>query len=240
MPSFVTPSWVCWALPRWPPPASAVAFTSLTTNDLAGKDEALERAEPFAFAYSDKKYRGEGSFGFRQEDISLRDTYRVRLSLVIDPSLVAPAAFERLQRYPHLLEKYINYQVEENLAEPSKRHDMTARTFFIMNLIAKHLPTFPVDASTGMVKVNVAEIRKKETVGGKEPFRLEEFPELETQRTSFRNIFKKSFFNTFFSFSSFLESLFNCLSKRRRSLSRFCCVRRLDQRTSMGILTRSL
>jgi CRP/FNR family cyclic AMP-dependent transcriptional regulator len=77
-----------------------------------------------------------------------------------------------------LLEKYINYQVEENLAEPSKRHDMTARTFFIMNLIAKHLPTFPVDASTGMVKVNVAEIRKKETVGGKEPFRLEEFPEL--------------------------------------------------------------
>ena len=41
------------------------------------------------------------------EDISLRDTYRVRLSLVIDPSLVAPAAFERLQRYPHLLEKYI-------------------------------------------------------------------------------------------------------------------------------------
>lgn len=77
-----------------------------------------------------------------------------------------------------LLEKYVNYQVEENLAEPSKRHDMTARTFFIMNLIAKYLPTFPVDASTGIAKVNVAEIRKKETVGGKEPFRLEEFPEL--------------------------------------------------------------
>ena len=80
MPSFVTPSWVCWALPRWPPPASAVAFTSLTTNDLAGKDEALERAEPFAFAYSDKKYRGEGSFGFRQEDISLRDAVNAELA----------------------------------------------------------------------------------------------------------------------------------------------------------------
>jgi polar amino acid transport system substrate-binding protein len=53
--------------------ASAAAFTSLTAQDLAGKDESIERAQPFTFTHKGKKYKGEGSFGFRMADTSLRD-----------------------------------------------------------------------------------------------------------------------------------------------------------------------
>ena len=52
---------------------SAAAYTSLTAKDLASKDEAIERAKPFTFTHDGKKYRGEGSFGFRKEDVDLRD-----------------------------------------------------------------------------------------------------------------------------------------------------------------------
>lgn len=63
--------------------ASAAAFTSLTAKDLAGKDGALERAEPFTFTHNGKQYRGEGSFGFRPEDISLRDAVNAELAKFI-------------------------------------------------------------------------------------------------------------------------------------------------------------
>lgn len=52
---------------------SAAAYTSLTAKDLASKDDAIERATPFTFTHNGKKYRGEGSFGFRKEDTALRD-----------------------------------------------------------------------------------------------------------------------------------------------------------------------
>jgi polar amino acid transport system substrate-binding protein len=60
--------------------AAAAAFTSLTAKDLAGKDEGIERAEPFTFEHKGKKYKGEGSFGFRQEDTSLRDAVDAELA----------------------------------------------------------------------------------------------------------------------------------------------------------------
>lgn len=53
--------------------ASAAALTSLTAKGLAEKDDAVERAEPFTFTHDGKKYKGEGSFGFRKEDEDLRD-----------------------------------------------------------------------------------------------------------------------------------------------------------------------
>lgn len=59
------------------------AFTSLTARDLASKDDTLERAEPFTFTHAGKRYRGEGSFGFRQEDTSLRDAVDGELATFI-------------------------------------------------------------------------------------------------------------------------------------------------------------
>ncbi len=53
--------------------AVAAAFTSLTAKDLASKDDSVERADPFTFIHEGKKYKGEGSFGFRKEDTDLRD-----------------------------------------------------------------------------------------------------------------------------------------------------------------------
>lgn len=60
--------------------ASAAAFTSLTAKDLASKDDSIERAEPFTFTHNGKKYKGEGSFGFRLADTSLRDAVNVELA----------------------------------------------------------------------------------------------------------------------------------------------------------------
>ena len=77
------------------------------------------------------------------------------------------------------LEHLIAYLNEENLVEPSKRHDLSVRGFFVMSLIAKHLARYPKNEATGSSTVNIAEVRKLETPpGGKEPFRMEEFPEL--------------------------------------------------------------
>lgn len=77
------------------------------------------------------------------------------------------------------LEQVITYLNEENLLEPNKRHDISLRGFLVMSLIAKHIKKFKKDQVTGMTTVNIAAIRTEETSAtGKEPFRLEEFPEL--------------------------------------------------------------
>ena len=77
------------------------------------------------------------------------------------------------------LEKFIAYVNEENLLEPSKRHDISARGFAVMSTIAKHLSRYPTDPKTGSIIVNVSEVRALETpAGGREPFRMEEFQEL--------------------------------------------------------------
>ncbi|OFZ34162.1 MAG: hypothetical protein A2070_05790 [Bdellovibrionales bacterium GWC1_52_8] len=77
------------------------------------------------------------------------------------------------------LEQLITYLNEENLLEPSKRHDLTIRGFLVMGLMAKHMDQYGTDQVTGMKVLNIAEIRKKETTAaGKEAFRIEEFPEL--------------------------------------------------------------
>lgn len=77
------------------------------------------------------------------------------------------------------LEQLIAYMNEEYLLEPSKRHDVSLRGFMVMSLIVKHLGKYPADPKTGLSKVNVAEILKLETPeGAKEPFRMDEVPEL--------------------------------------------------------------
>jgi len=63
--------------------ASAGAFTSLTAKDLASKDDTVERAMPFTFMHEGKKYKGEGSFGFRKEDTTLRDAVNAELAKFI-------------------------------------------------------------------------------------------------------------------------------------------------------------
>ena len=80
---------------------------------------------------------------------------------------------------PDFLEQAITYVNEENLLEPSKRHDLSLKSFFIMSLIAKHLGSYTKDEATGMITVNLAEIKKLETPAGvKELFRMEDFQEL--------------------------------------------------------------
>ncbi|MEK6705581.1 MAG: Crp/Fnr family transcriptional regulator [Bdellovibrionota bacterium] len=79
----------------------------------------------------------------------------------------------------NFLEQLITYLNEENLIEPSKRHDISLRGFFIMSLIAKHLGRYQPDPASGNVIVNIGEIKKLETAeNNREPFRIEEFMEL--------------------------------------------------------------
>lgn len=78
--------------------ASAAAFTSLTAQDLASKDDSIERAPPFTFAHNGKLYKGEGSFGFRQEDTALRDAVNAELAKFLGTpehlALVKPFGFD--------------------------------------------------------------------------------------------------------------------------------------------------
>ena len=82
-----------------------------------------------------------------------------------------------------LLEKYIYYQNEQNLLEPEKQTLLNWKAFAAMAFIAKQLQTQEPkvkyekkDETT--VRINVAEIKKLETVDGKEPFKLEDFTPL--------------------------------------------------------------
>ncbi|MBU6376848.1 MAG: Crp/Fnr family transcriptional regulator [Bdellovibrionales bacterium] len=78
------------------------------------------------------------------------------------------------------LEKLIHYMNEENLQDPSKRHDISNRGFLIMSLMARHLSRYPKN-SEGVSLVNVAEILRLETPeAGRAPFRLDDFAELVT------------------------------------------------------------
>lgn len=78
-----------------------------------------------------------------------------------------------------LLESFIHYVCDENLLEPTKRHDISLRGFLVMGLIAKHIDKFPKDEISGFANLNVAEVKKLETnSAGKEPFRMDEFVEL--------------------------------------------------------------
>jgi CRP/FNR family cyclic AMP-dependent transcriptional regulator len=82
---------------------------------------------------------------------------------------------------PDFLEQAITYMNEENLLEPSKRHDISPKSFVIMSMITKHLSRYPVNPKTGLSTVNLAEVKALEANQGgqnKDPFRVEEFQEL--------------------------------------------------------------
>lgn len=77
------------------------------------------------------------------------------------------------------LEKIISYLNEENLLDTSKKHDLSLRGFMLMGMIAKHLAKAAKDEATGTAVINLAQIRKLEVMSsGKEPFRMDDFPEL--------------------------------------------------------------
>ncbi len=89
------------------------------------------------------------------------------------------SASEVLLNDTDTLEQFIGYLNEENLLEPSKRHDVSLKGYLIMTLIHKHIDKYPKDAVSGKTKVNMAEIKTLETKTlGKDPFRMDEFPEL--------------------------------------------------------------
>ena len=78
--------------------ASAAALTALTAAELAARDEAVERAEPFTFTHEGRSYRGEGSFAFRPEDTALRDAVDAVLAEFIGSeehlALIEPFGFD--------------------------------------------------------------------------------------------------------------------------------------------------
>jgi len=77
------------------------------------------------------------------------------------------------------LEQFLNYLTEENLKEPSKRHDLSKKGFLIMSFIQKHMEKFEKDAISGIAHVNLATILQLEKDSrGKDLFRLEETEEL--------------------------------------------------------------
>lgn len=77
------------------------------------------------------------------------------------------------------LDGLITYLNDENLTDLAKRHDVSPRTFFIMNLLGKYLRKFPQDPATGFVSMNIASIKNSETTAaGREPFRMDELQPL--------------------------------------------------------------
>lgn len=81
------------------------------------------------------------------------------------------------------LDSLLNFIVDENAKESSKKFKVSIRGIIIMGYIVRHLALFPADA-LGMSEVNLAKIIKieKDAAGGKEPFRLDEFNELIQQK----------------------------------------------------------
>jgi CRP-like cAMP-binding protein len=80
----------------------------------------------------------------------------------------------------NLLESFVHYVCDENMAEPSKRHDITIRGFLVMGLVAKNLDRFKPNEE-GVVNINIGEIQQRElNAAGKPHFRMDEFGELLT------------------------------------------------------------
>lgn len=77
------------------------------------------------------------------------------------------------------IEQAISYINEQNLVEPDKKADLTLKGFVIMSMIAKNLARFPRDEASDTTTLNLVEVKKLETgPNGKDPFRLDDFPEL--------------------------------------------------------------
>jgi CRP-like cAMP-binding protein len=72
------------------------------------------------------------------------------------------------------LDSLVRHMAEENRLEPSKRHDISARSATLMRHICTLLPDSKTDTQSGLTAVNVAELNKIETHG----FHLDELNEL--------------------------------------------------------------
>jgi len=79
---------------------------------------------------------------------------------------------------PEFIEKFIFYMNDENMLDPAKRHDLTARQEQVLGCVVKHIDEYPKDPS-GLSTLNLASIKKSEKIEtGKEPFALDELNEL--------------------------------------------------------------
>ncbi|MGK5087818.1 cyclic nucleotide-binding domain-containing protein [Bdellovibrionota bacterium FG-2] len=108
------------------------------------------------------------------------------------------------------LERMTVYLNEENLANSSKRHDLSARGFRIMELIAHYVKSTPpqVNAETGKAPINVAEVRKLAiTPESRDPFRMQEVAELiKLEYASNLNVKSSNEVTTEINVAHFLES----------------------------------
>lgn len=90
-----------------------------------------------------------------------------------------PADSKTILNDVQFLDQLICYLNDENLCDPTKRHDLTPRSFYIMSVVAKQLSRFAKDEKSGYTMVNLNLVRKAETAAtGKEPFHLHEFQAL--------------------------------------------------------------
>ena len=102
------------------------------------------------------------------------------VEILAEVDLTRTTADEKVQllelEFLDFLTSYLN---QENLLEPAKRHDLSARGFFVMGTLVKHLRSFPADPQTGQSTINLATILAAEKAElGRDAFRLDEFPEL--------------------------------------------------------------
>jgi CRP/FNR family cyclic AMP-dependent transcriptional regulator len=134
--------------------------------------EGVPRALEFKFATLDR-------FGNQIMGVpSAKVQSLVELFATVDLTQSAPDDKVRILDLD-FLDQLTSYLNQENLLEPAKRHDVTARGFLILGLMVKHLRAFPADATTGKSKINLAKIIADEKGDlGRDPFRLDEFPEL--------------------------------------------------------------
>lgn len=78
-----------------------------------------------------------------------------------------------------MIEASMHYLADENIAEPTKRHDINLKTFLIFTLIMKYWDQFPATAGNEKKKINIVQIIQAEaTAGNKEPFRLDDFDQM--------------------------------------------------------------
>lgn len=109
------------------------------------------------------------------------------------------------------LEKYIQFQNEENLKESSKRKTLSNKGFANMALIIRHMGTPPKDAE-GNATINLADVKNKAKTEaqGRDIWRMEDFEELSAQKIcGAPNIKSNDLITTTVAFDSFMF-LYKC------------------------------
>jgi CRP-like cAMP-binding protein len=85
---------------------------------------------------------------------------------------------------PDFIEIIINFITEENTKTEAKKIKFSSKALVVMETILKHISKFPPDKETNLSEINIMGIINAEKLasGGKEPFKIEDFSELVTQK----------------------------------------------------------